>query len=419
MKLSFQLLELLLLFFALYNFTMSLAGLPKPRPPARRSPRHSFGIIVPAHNEGRVIAQTVHALLGLDYPRSLFRVYVVADNCTDDTAERAREAGADVVFERFHASERGKGYCLAWARQRIERTTLHDAYIVFDADNVMSRNFLLAMNDRLEAGAAIIQGYLDTKNPGDTWVTKAISTAYWVSNRLWQHARSNLGVASALGGTGYCIRRDVVSRYEPDPACLTDDLELQMRLLKEGILVQWAHEAKTYDEKPLTMRTSWRQRVRWMQGHWDVARRHAWGLLVGAVRTMSLARFDGALYCIQPSRTAIAGLVGVVLMLRTVLHLSADGPLPDGLVPLGVWATLAASYVVYPLVAMFLEGVPARMYWHFLFAIVFALTWIPITLVGMWRSRSRVWVHTEHFRSLSLDEVGSHDASTPDIRPEA
>lgn len=396
--------EFILFLAAAYNFILAWAGLSSPRPTPQLPPRHTFALLVPAHNEARVVVENIRSLLAQDYPRELFRIFVIADNCTDDTATVARAAGADQALERFDSTLRGKGHALAWARDQVERQYLPDAYCIFDADNVASRNFLQVMNTRLGQGERIIQGYLDTKNPTDTWVTRAISTAYWISNRLWQLARSKLGLSSALGGTGYCVRRELLRQYEPDPTCLTDDLELQMRLLQVGIRVGWAHEAVTYDEKPLTLRQSWRQRVRWMQGHWDVARRCALPLFKRSLLNRSLAQFDGALYCIQPALAVVGAVVGLVLLAASFSS-SSQPVAPPWSVPLHAWVFLLGLYVVYPLLAMYLEGVLARMYLNYLSSLLFAVTWIPITVLGMMKSRSKEWVHTEHTRSVSIEQV--------------
>lgn len=404
--------EILLFLLAAYNLLLAMVGLPKPRPAPHVPPQHTFAVLVPAHNEARVVTENIRALLTQDYPRELFRIFVIADNCTDDTATVARAAGADAVLERSDSQSRGKGHALVWARGQVEAEYLPDAYCVFDADNVASRNFLRVMNARLSQGERIIQGYLGTKNPDDTWVTRAISAAYWISNRLWQLARFRLGLSNALGGTGYCVRREVLRQYEPDPTCLTDDLELQMRLLHEGIRVGWAHEAITYDEKPLALSQSWRQRVRWMQGHWDVARRYTLPLFKRALLNRSLAQLDGALYCIQPLLAVVSALVGlgmVGLLLAGASFPSLEGVPPFSVPPLA-WGLLLCAYVVYPLLALYLEGVPARLYVNYLYALLFAVTWLPVIALGVLRSRSKEWVHTEHTRSVSIEQVRALDA---------
>jgi cellulose synthase/poly-beta-1,6-N-acetylglucosamine synthase-like glycosyltransferase len=404
--------ELCLFLLVAYNLLMALAGLPRPRPTPLLPPRHTFALLVPAHNEARVVQQNIRALLAQDYPRELFRIFVIADNCKDDTAAVARAAGADGVLERFNTELRGKGHALAWARGQVEREYLPDAYCVFDADNVASRNFLRVMDAQLSQGAQILQGYLDTKNPNDTWVTRAISAAYWISNRLWQLARAKLGLSNALGGTGYCVRREVLRRYEPDPTCLTDDLELQMRLLLEGIRVGWAHEAITYDEKPLTLRQSWRQRVRWMQGHTDVARRFTLPLLKRALVTRSLAQLDGALYCIQPLLALVGvGVASGLLLIRLAATPSLMQPAPVS-VPLHAWALMLCTYLLYPLLAMVLERVPARMYVNYLCSLLFAVTWLPVIFLGLLKSRGKEWVHTEHTRNVSIEQVRALEAGT-------
>jgi cellulose synthase/poly-beta-1,6-N-acetylglucosamine synthase-like glycosyltransferase len=155
-----------LLALGAYTFAVALCGfLPRRRPLAVK-PLHRFAVLVPAHDEAAVVADAVRALTRLDYPRRMFRVIVVADNCTDDTAARARAAGADEVLERTDPGKTGKGHALQWALDRVASRWTADAICVFDADNVMTPNFLT--RTRAWPRAHVVQGYLDTKNLEDS-----------------------------------------------------------------------------------------------------------------------------------------------------------------------------------------------------------------------------------------------------------
>lgn len=412
-------LEWVLLALGAYTFVVALCGfLPRRSVPAVE-PLHRFVVLIPAHDEAAVVGDAVRALTGLEYPRRMFRVVVVADNCTDDTAERARAAGADEVLEREDPLHAGKGYALRWALERVASRWTPDAVCVFDADNVMTPNFLSVMNARLAAGAQVVQGYLDTKNPDDSWVTKAISTGYSVSSRLFQLSRENLGMSAALGGTGYCIRVATLRAFPPDPACVTDDAELQMRLLREGIRVEWAHDAVTFDEKPLTLEASNAQRTRWMQGRWDVARRHLVPLLARAIRHADHAALDGAIACVQPSRSAVAVLAAAIAGAHAVAALAGWPASAWFSVPLAGWGALLACYGLFPAAAMRAEGMPARELVRYVYTALFNSTWLPILLRGLVRSGDRRWVPTRHTRSISAEERlaahrGSNDAKADD-----
>ncbi len=145
---------------------------------------------------------------------------------------------------------------------------------MFDADNLVHKNFLKEMNKKMCKGYKVVQGYLDSKNPEDTWITGSYSIAFWSCNRMFQLARYNLGLSSQLGGTGFCIDTDILKELGWGATCLTEDLEFSCKIILNGYKVGWAHDAIIYDEKPLTLGQSWRQRKRWMQGFADVSSRY-------------------------------------------------------------------------------------------------------------------------------------------------
>jgi cellulose synthase/poly-beta-1,6-N-acetylglucosamine synthase-like glycosyltransferase len=397
----FTALELYLGSLNLYLAALSLFGLRKRKGRPPLAPQSRFAILVPAHDEEKVIAKTVESLLAVDYPGSLFEVFVVADNCTDATAERAREAGA-CVLERRDEEKRGKPYAVAWAMERVLAESEFDALVMLDADNVVSANLLREFNSRLLRGEKVIQAYLDTKNPDDTWITWMYAISYWITARYVQLAHSQAGLPCQLGGTGYCIDAKTLSMYGWDVTSLTDDLEYTMRMVVHGIYPTWAHDAIVYDEKPLTMKASWRQRVRWMQGHWDVAARYTWPLLRAALRERRMGAVDGVLYCLAPTRTVLWGLTLVLAWVPfvfpqvVVLH-----PAP------GIWLGVGVFlfYALYPLVFLALERVPRQFYVRYLLMFVFGPTWIGASFLGLLRRKLKEWDKTEHTRVMSTEEA--------------
>lgn len=394
---------LYLLFFNLYHIIISFFGIVRKRERKIYTPSTRFALLVPAHNEEIVIGETVRSMLLLDYPRELYDVIVVADNCTDRTAEVARAAGA-TVLERFNESERGKPYAVDWAlRQILESPRDYGAVCVFDADNLVSRNYLLEMNSRILQGEKVIQGYIDAKNPNDSWITWMYAISFWTAARSYQLPRYQLGLANLLGGTGYCITTDVLKVYGWEVTALADDLEYTMRVLLDGIRPTWAHDAKVYDEKPLNMKASWRQRLRWMQGHWDVAFRYTIPLLKRGIKTRDYRCIDGALYCLSPTR---AMLWGSTLVLSWVPWIFPEvyrlTPNPGPWLGMGV----VALYWGWPMVEMALERVPPIYFLRYLaLMFIFSLTWIPLAWLGFLRRHLKHWDKTEHTRAISITEI--------------
>ena len=160
----FSSIEIIILTSILYLYFLAIFSiLSKRQRRVKFEPLHRFGIIVPAHNEEKVIAKTLHSLKDMDYPHGLYEIIVIADDCTDNTAKIVREMGM-CCMERFDNSKRGKGYALQWAFRNI-KLAKYDAFVVIDADTVVMADFLKIMNNRLCNGDKVIQGYYDVLNP--------------------------------------------------------------------------------------------------------------------------------------------------------------------------------------------------------------------------------------------------------------
>ena len=194
-----------------YQLIISLCSLIKVKDkPLVEDKEHRFMMIIPAHNEEKVIKDLVESLQNLDYNKKLYDIYVIADNCTDNTAQIAKEAGA-IVYERFDEKHKTKGFALQWfLQQKIDEDAPYDAFCIFDADNIVDKNFLKAMNKKLNQGEDVVQGYRDIKNPADSWVTAGYAIFYWTMNRFYHLARYNLGLSPLINGTGFMVKFEVV-----------------------------------------------------------------------------------------------------------------------------------------------------------------------------------------------------------------
>ncbi len=229
-----QIILLLLYLYWAYQTIISLRGFSRPRPLPPTLSLHRFLILIPAHNEENVIAPLLESLYGQDYPTSHFDIYVICDNCTDNTAQIAHYFGARVL-SRYDPEHPGKTHNIRWALSQITLDP-YDAITIFDADNLVHPTFLTRMNEYLSAhpDAEAIQGYLDTKNAHDSWLTKAYALAYWYTNRFWQLARAQWGLSATLGGTGLVISTSCIKRLGWDMRSLTEDLELSTKLVLGG-----------------------------------------------------------------------------------------------------------------------------------------------------------------------------------------
>lgn len=352
-----------------------------------------FAVLVAAHNEETVIGNIVRNLRAMNYPRNMYDVFVIADNCSDQTARIARENGA-IVHERFNTVKRGKGYSLEWMFEKLFRMDKkYDAVCIFDADNLASPNFLMEMNKHLCMGHEVIQGYLDSKNPHDTWIASNNSIAFWIGNRMFQLPRYYLGLSCILGGTGFVVKTDVLKEIGWGATCLVEDLEFTLKLVLKGKKVHWAHDAIIFDEKPLGLPQSWRQRKRWMQGHFDCMKRYLPDLFTKAFKDMNYRAFDAALYMFQPLIVVINGLV---MAFALPMMIFAGDP--------AFWVSFGLMYLGIGFLILE-KKVSLKTLMYFATSPFYNLTWVPIIIQGFIDMNKKEWVHTLHTKVLDIDDV--------------
>lgn len=396
--------------FTFYQLIISLFGLRRKKDRKTFEPTKSFALIIAAHNEETVIQYIVKSLKNLDYPKELFDIFVIADNCTDGTAQKAREAGA-MVFERFNKEKRGKGYALEWMFEKIFKMEKnYDSIVIFDADNLASKNFLKEMNNKLCEGYKVVQGYLDSKNPKDSWMAACYSIAFWQTNRMFQLARQNLKLSSQLGGTGFCIDTSILKKLGWGATCLTEDLEFTCKLIMNGEKVGWAHDAITYDEKPLTLNQSWWQRKRWMQGFGDVADRYFFKLLKKGIKERSWVVLDCAMYSIQPY---ISIMMGVSILFAIYNYSYAI--LNHNLIKIFNYESpifLTATFIMLlfqiaytPFIMSLDKKLNFKILLYFVLYPIYALTWIPISIQGLAHKKNKDWSHTAHTRTVDISDL--------------
>lgn len=402
-----QIVQVLIFVAGCYFFGISIFGWIKKKeePADNYPPKKKFALVVAAHNEELVIAHIIDSLFRQNYPKHLYDVFVIADNCTDKTAQIARDHGA-IVYERFNDKERGKGFALEWMFNKIYAMEgKYDVVSVFDADNLVSSNYLLEMNKQLCKGHKVVQGYIDSKNPFDSWITCSYSIAFWLANRIFQLPRYYLGLTCGLCGTGFCISIDVLKKIGWGATCLTEDLEFTMKLALNDMKVAWANEAVVYDEKPLTLKQSWNQRKRWMQGHADCASRFLPSLFGKAFKEGNLAAFDCAIYLFQPIRFIFIGLITIMMWIQTVYPQSPFFNLKY-IFPTEVWYIFVIFQLFYgPLVILAAKKFNIKALLGFIVYPFYCLTWVPITIQGFISKDNKVWSHTAHTRKISIREL--------------
>jgi cellulose synthase/poly-beta-1,6-N-acetylglucosamine synthase-like glycosyltransferase len=298
--------------FALYLLALTICSRVPAPTAASRVPQTRFRFVVPAHDEAAVIAEAVASLRAVDYPADRFAVVVVADNCTDDTAERARLAGARVL-ERRDPERRGKGHALAFAFDRLlGEAEPADAFVVVDADTLADGSLLRALDLRIAAGASALQVRYAVRNSGASWRTKLMTLALAMYHDLRSLARSRLRVSCGLRGNGMCFTRELLQRVPHRAFGQVEDVEYAVQLGLAGVPVHYVHDASVYGEMASSGRTAATQRQRWERGRARVRKDALRRLVAGGIRNRSLTQLELAMDLSTPplSRLAAAAAVG-------------------------------------------------------------------------------------------------------------
>lgn len=383
-------LELTVLALIAYNLLTALAGWKNPTLPAPAVRRPTFLIVIPAYNEERVIGRPI-ADLGSQIAAH-DRLWVVADRCTDRTAERAREAGASVL-EREQGPD-GKGAVLRWLLDR-QPLAQGEALVVIDADNRLPPDLLDRFAEEIGAGHHVMQAYLDVANPDTSPVATASALSYWASNRMVQLARTNLGWSADLGGTGMCLTAEALAAAGGFGDSLVEDQELGLRCFLAGHPVRWLHDVKVLDEKPTRAGVAVKQRSRWVRGRRQVARTWFGKLL----RRGSPGALDLALRLVQPSRLGVALFSGF-------FAIASGLGLP--LLPWPVWAAAGLIQLLAPLPFLARDGVPTRYLRRYPL-----LALLPLLKILARLRRSQGWYHTPHGLGDARADAGGEAQETP------
>ena len=314
---------IMFLFFVsayLYQFVYIFVAFFKKMPALPKNPElHRFAVLIAARNEEAVIGNLITSIQDQTYPGELIRVCVVADNCTDRTAEIARAHGAFVV-ERF-SQQIGKGYALDYLIKRLPRDFQPDAYLVFDADNLLDPHYVEEMNRVYAAGYLASTSYRNSCNYDTNWISAGYSLWFLREARFLNQARMALGTSCAISGTGFMIAASVIRRNNGwIHHLLTEDIEFSVDSVLQGVRIGYCSRAIFYDEQPTTLRQSYRQRLRWCKGFYQVFGKYGRGLIRSAVCQRNFAAYD-MLMTIAPATliSITTVLINTVILLASLV----------------------------------------------------------------------------------------------------
>lgn len=391
--------------YATYNLVLALAGLKKRKKQKVFEPKGKFAVLIAARNEECVIGNLVESLNAQDYPKELYDVYVIPNNCTDDTAGAARRAGAKILD--CTVPVKSKGEVLTFAFDKLMKENDYDAFCVFDADNLVDPGFLKAMNNAYCGGAHAGQAYRDSKNPYDTAVSGSYSIYYWMINRFYSQARSNVGLTAIINGSGWMVSTELLRKMGGfHTYTMTEDIEFTTQCILEDVKVEWVPEAHIYDEQPLTFEQSWKQRKRWSTGLIQGCGRYTLPLLKKTIQQRSALNFDQFVFFLAPVMQVVC-FISMILSAVTAIFYQQVNLFPDTWLYVQLFSPVVSflgTAVTAFLTLLAEKKYDKRMWKGILYYWVFVMSWIPINLLCLFK-KTTVWHEIKHTRSVRMSEL--------------
>ncbi len=377
--------------------------------------RYRYGILISARNEETVISDLIHSIQKQDYPADLITIFVIADNCTDHTAAVARKAGAH-VYERFNRIKIGKGYALNELLQHIEQDfslSSFDGFFVFDADNVLEPNYISEMNRTFHQGYRIVTSYRNSKNFSSNWISSGYAISFLREARYLNKARMLTHNSCLISGTGFLVHREILANNNGwKHYLLTEDIEFSADMILHGETIGYCENAILYDEQPTDLKTSWKQRMRWSKGFYQVFYHYGASLLKTLIKKKHFACYDMFMTLIPG---IIFSFLGLFFSMLSVL--------------LAVFDQHAAAYVIdFDFQTIFIGGVSGYLSLAFLALVtvltewkrircktsrkimaiftypLFMATYIPIAVIALFKKVE--WTPIPHSYRMDVKTIG-------------
>lgn len=394
-----------------YQIVYLILPLIKKQRPLESKERRRYAILIAARNEETVLPYLLESIRQQDYPAELLTTFVVADNCTDQTAEVACSGGAR-VFCRFNKKEIGKGYALNFLLQQIdsnEGLDIYDAFLIFDADNLLMPDYVTQINKVCCNGYDAFCGYRNSKNFGANWISQGYALWYLHDSCHLNQSRMLLGTTCAVNGTGFGFTRQLLERMGGwNFFTLTEDIEFSTWCSTQGIRIGYCRDAMVFDEQPENFIQSWRQRTRWTQGGIQVSFHYAPDLLKGLFRgsRTAYASFETATLSLWGYGMGVICCGMTLLVTFLAEHWLGLGKA----ISLGIAGSYCSMFII--------GGLTLITEWHRIRATtrkkiqslftfpLFMMTFIPIALTAVFRKFQ--WQPITHTVAISTGELQKH-----------
>lgn len=405
-----------LVFFLCYSYQVLYIAVPfikeqKPYGKADEETRlHRYAVLIAARNEETVISQLIESIRNQTYPSELVKIFVIADNCTDNTASVAKAAGA-IVWERFNRYKIGKGYAIDFLLERIGEAYPEkpfDGYFIFDADNLLEENYICEMNKCFSEGHRIITSYRNTKNYDNNWISAGSSLWFLRECQYLSRSRMLLGTSCAVSGTGFLVHADIFEKTGGWKFfLLTEDIEFSIHNVIDGEKIAYCESAMFFDEQPVRLSQSWNQRMRWTKGNIQVCQKYGAKLIKSIFKNRSFSSYDMTM-TIFPA-IVLTALGGIINLSGIAYGLFSDGGVLT--VIQSIWESIRNAYIMFFAIGLITTITEwkkiycsplKKLLYTFTFPL-FMFTYIPIAFVALFKKVE--WKQIEHRESITLREI--------------
>mgnify|MGYP004526526209 FL=1 len=398
----FIILDIIIIGYVLYFFITGLFAFKKEKKKNKSKEKLKFAVLIPARNEENIIDNLILSLQAQKYPKENYDIFVILNNCTDKTEEIVKELGVNVI--NCIPGIKNKGEALKYGfSYMIKNYPEYEAYAIFDADNVVHPRFLQEMNNAMCLGYDVVQGYRDSKNPSDSWISCSYTLFYLVQNYFFNRARVRMNYSASINGTGFAVTKKIIEEHGFKTVTITEDIEYAALCSLNDVPIYFAEKAITYDEQPINFGTSWKQRKRWSIGTMSCMKNYSSKLTKKAVKEKRAQSFDMALFYMAPIIQILSFFVIVFYMFWNIFE--------PGIF-IGKVVTIITSYVtcvVFSVATLLLTKRKIKKYIKGIFTLpFFILTWIPINIVCLFVKEIK-WEQIKHQRKVEVESIVKFD----------
>ncbi len=395
-------LKVISIFFVLYGLYYALTSIfafLKPKKDGVKDLKnHKFSIIIAARNEEAVIGNLIDSLKKQNYNKDYYDINVIVNNSTDKTYQVSKKHGAKTI--KCPVPVKSKGEVLHYVFNEFKNRDI-DAYIIFDADNVVHPDFLKAMNHSLNCGYKVAQGFRDSKNYQDNWISGSYTLFYYLQNFFFNLSRKKINSSACINGTGFMVEKRFVEELDFNPETLTEDVELTTICACKNIKIDFVKDAITYDEQPTNFKVSFKQRLRWSKGNLQCWKKYHRDLVKGFIKNHNIS-------CIDMYLNNLAAFIQVVSIIALLCGFIEKVITTKVVFSLVGMVSLLISYLFTVIVSLFVtiynkKSVVGMVPGLILFTL-FVITWFPINIVSLLKKNIN-WDHIGHNRSMDIDQI--------------